>query len=102
VSIVFTQFYTKILGESEHVSSKGLARRAAAQTAFAGVDITDDIKPYFLAATYIDNEEDATDDFQFKLQDRDDVWLQEWLASAVDAAAVATAPGAASGASPTS
>lgn len=84
------------------MSFKDLDRRTAAQIAFAGVDITNDIRPYFLSATYIDNEEDATDDLQIKIQDRDGVWLQKWLASAVDAAAVATAPGSASGVSPTS
>ncbi len=84
------------------MSFNDLARRTAAQIAFAGVDITNDIKPYFLSVTYIDNEEDATDDLQIKLQDRDDVWLQKWLTSAVDAAAVATPSAETSGASPTS
>ena len=72
------------------MSQKDLARRASMEIAFAGVDITSSIRPYFLSATYIDNEEDATDDFQIKLHDRDGIWMEKWLASAVDAA-VATA-----------
>ncbi len=73
------------------MSQKDLARRTAVEIAFDGVDITNSIRPYLLSATYIDNEEDATDDLQIKLQDRDGIWMEKWLASAVDAAAVATA-----------
>lgn len=73
------------------MSQKDLARRTAVEIAFDGVDITGSMRPYFISLTYIDNEEDATDDLQIKLQDRDGIWMEKWLASAVDAAAVATA-----------
>lgn len=84
------------------MSQKDLARRTAVEIAFDGVDISSSIRPYLLSVTYVDNEEDAADDIQIKLQDRDNVWMEEWLAAAVDAAAVATAPVATSSASPTS
>lgn len=75
------------------MSQQDMARRTVAQIAFAGVDITDDIRPYLLSVSYTDNEEDETDDLQIKLQDRDGIWLESWLGAAVDAAAVATPQG---------
>lgn len=78
------------------------ARRTTARISFAGADITSDIAPYLLSVSYIDAEEDAADDLQIKLQDRDNVWLTAWLGAALDAsatqgqqnAAVQTAAGA--------
>lgn len=65
------------------------ARRTAVQVVFDGVDITKSIQPYFLSMTYTDNEEDETDDLQIQLQDREQLWMEKWLAKAVDAAAAA-------------
>lgn len=65
------------------MSNKELARRSSAQVFFAGVDITSSIAPYLLSLTYTDNEEDETDDLQIKLQDRDGLWLKEWLNTAI-------------------
>lgn len=84
------------------MSQRDLARRTAVEIAFDGVDITGSIAPYLLSATYVDNEEDAADDLQIKLQDRDGIWTEKWLESMVDAAAVATAQGEASGSEATS
>lgn len=84
------------------MSMEDMARRTAAQIAFAGVDITNDIRPYLLSVSYTDNEEDETDDLQIKLQDRDDIWLESWLGAAVDAAAVATPQGGVSTGGPSS
>lgn len=67
--------------------STGLARRATLKVAFDGVDITENIAPYLLSATYTDSEEDEADDLQIVLQDRDGLWANEWLGRAVDAAA---------------
>jgi len=66
------------------------ARRAAIQIIFDGTDITKSITPYLLSMTYTDNEEDETDDLQFKLQDRDSLWLESWLSEAVETAAAGT------------
>lgn len=66
-----------------------LARRVEVQIYFAGVDITKDIMPYFLALDYTDNEEDEADDMQLKIQDRDGIWLRKWLNDIVQAAASA-------------
>ena len=69
------------------MSEKNMARRAAFQVRFAGTDITKSGEPYLLQMTYVDNEEDETDDLQLKLQDRDGIWLEKWLNSAIQAAA---------------
>lgn len=69
------------------MSNVDLARRADLSVSFAGVDITEDIKPYLRSLTYTDNEEGDADDLQIVLQDRDRLWLESWLAEAVEAAA---------------
>lgn len=66
------------------------ARRAAVEVSFDGVDITGSMAPYLLSLTYTDNEEDAADDLQIKLQDRDGIWLENWLADVINAAAEET------------
>jgi len=71
------------------MSSRDLARNTVAEVAFAGVDITNSIRPYLLDITYTDNEEDETDDLQIKLQDRDGLWMQQWLQEAEAATAAA-------------
>ena len=69
------------------MSDKSFARRAAAEVAFDGVDITSSITPYLLSLTYTDSEEDESDDLQLKLQDRDGIWQEQWLSQMIDAAA---------------
>ena len=69
------------------MSENHIGRRTAVQVSFAGVDITDDIRPYLLSLTYTDSEEDETDDLQIKLQDRDGLWGCQWLTDMIDAAA---------------
>ena len=61
------------------MSSRNLARRTKAEVSFGGIDITKSIQPYLLSISYTDNEEDETDDLQIKIQDRDDLWLTQWL-----------------------
>lgn len=68
------------------MSDRNLARRAAVQVAFEGVDITSDIRPYLSSLTYTDNEDDQADDLQIKLHDRDSIWLTKWLNDAINAA----------------
>ena len=55
------------------MSNADLARRARAQVAFDGIDITKSITPYLLSLSYTDSEEDEADDLQIKLQDRESV-----------------------------
>ena len=55
------------------------ARRTAVRLTFAGVDISTDINKHLLSLTYTDNEEDKTDDLQLSLDDREGVWLGNWL-----------------------
>ena len=61
------------------MSNRNLARRTKAEVSFGGVNITKSIQPYLLSISYTDNEEDETDDLQIKIQDRDDLWLTQWL-----------------------
>lgn len=67
------------------MSDKNQARRARAEITFDGADITADIKPYLISLSYTDNEEDEADDLQITVEDRDDVWMSEWLGEMIDA-----------------
>lgn len=69
------------------MADKVLARRTTVSIAFAGTDITDDIRPYLTSITYTDDEDDLADDLKIEVQDRDSVWLEHWLEEAVEAAA---------------
>ena len=69
------------------MSRRDIARRAAVEVSFAGVDITRSIRPYLLSLTYTDNEEDETDDLQIKLQDREAIWTESWLDELIKATA---------------
>lgn len=55
------------------------ARRTVVRLIFEGVDISADINRDFLSLTYTDNEEDKADDLQLSLDDREGVWLGNWL-----------------------
>ncbi len=72
------------------MSNVNLARRAAVEVSFDGVDITKSVRPYLLSLAYTDNEEDEADDLQIKLEDRDGLWLCQWLNDMVQAAASTT------------
>lgn len=69
------------------MSDRNQARRTTVEVAFDGTDITSSIRPYFISATYTDNEEDEADDLQIKLEDRDSIWLEKWLNDLIQAAA---------------
>ena len=69
------------------MSDRNLARRTLVEITFDGVDISKSIRRYFLSMTYTDNEEDQADDLQIKLQDRDGIWMEQWLNDSIDAAA---------------
>ena len=62
------------------------ARRTVAQIAFNKADITNPIGRYLKSMTYVDNEEDETDELQIQVHDRDSVWMEKWLNDAIDAA----------------
>ncbi len=71
------------------MSDANQARRTAVEVAFGGVDITASIRPYLLSLTYTDQEAEEADDLQLQLQDREALWMEDWLAQAVDAASAA-------------
>ena len=68
------------------MSRKDEARRAACEVFFDGVDITQALRPYLRALTFTDSEEDETDDLQIDIEDRDGIWLTQWLAKAAQSA----------------
>jgi phage protein D len=71
----------------ERMSDKDLARRTDAEVYFDGVNISASLRKYLLSITFTDEEEDGTDDLQINIEDRDDVWLTQWLNAAIQAAA---------------
>lgn len=61
------------------MSDRGLARRVELRLAFKNVDVPEDINLHLLSATYTDEEEDSTDDFQIEYEDRENNLLGKWL-----------------------
>lgn len=59
----------------------GLARRTEISVRINGVDVSADMNKYLLSLTYTDNEEDKTDDLQISLDDREGIWLTDWLSA---------------------
>lgn len=55
------------------------SRRTEIKLLFEGVDITEDINEYFQTLSYTDNESDEADDLQLAIDDRDHVWIGDWL-----------------------
>ena len=58
---------------------KGKALRTEVGVSFDGVDISQPVNAGLLSMSYTDNEEDEADDLQIKIQDRDKLWLGQWL-----------------------
>ena len=71
------------------MSNKNNARRTVAQIVFNKTDITTPIGRYLKSMTYVDNEEDETDELQIQVHDRDSIWLEKWLTDAIEAASAA-------------
>ena len=65
------------------MSNKNNARRTAVEVAFNKVDVSKSIGPYLKAFSYLDNEEDETDEIQIQVHDRDSVWKEKWLNDAI-------------------
>lgn len=79
------------------MSEKENARRAETQVVISGTDISVYVNKALLSLTYTDNEEDAADDLQIKVHDRDGKWLKKWLNTVISNAAqggevISTAP----------
>lgn len=55
------------------------ARRTEIKLIFDGVNVSADINKYLSSLSYTDNEEDNADDLQITIDDKDDVWLGDWL-----------------------
>jgi hypothetical protein len=61
------------------MSNAGLARRTEIAVKIDGVDVSADMNKYLISMSYTDNEEDKTDDLQISLDDREGIWLTDWL-----------------------
>lgn len=61
------------------MSDKKLARRVQLKLKFKGVDVPQNINLHLTGATYTDEEEDSTDDFQITYEDRENKLLGNWL-----------------------
>ena len=79
------------------MSNKNNARRTAVEVAFNKTDISKSIGPYLKSFSYLDNEEDETDEIQIQVHDRDSVWKEKWLNDAIDAASSTSASSESSG-----
>lgn len=55
------------------------ARKAKAIVKFEGKDITTSLEDYLSSISYTDNEEEAADDLQLALEDREGNWINNWL-----------------------
>jgi len=53
-------------------------RRARVQVVYEGKDISADLAPFIIDATYNDNESGKADDISLTLDDRDRRWANEW------------------------
>ena len=77
----------KLTLRKSDAAKRVLARRTSVAIVFGGTDITRDIQPHLLNLIYTDDTDDMADDLKIEVQDRDGVWLEKWLAEAVEAAA---------------
>lgn len=56
-----------------------LARRTSINLSLDGVDISEDINLYLQSLSYSDYSEDKSDDLQITIDDREHVWMNDWL-----------------------
>lgn len=57
-----------------------IARKTKVIVKFEGTDITASLENHLSSLNYTDNEEDAADDLQLSLEDREGRWVSDWLA----------------------
>lgn len=60
------------------------ARRAEVSIIYEGKDITRDLAPFLLSFTYTDNASDKADDIALSLEDKERLWLDDWIPSKGD------------------
>ena len=61
------------------MSDKRLARRVVLKLKFENVDVPENIKLHLVSASYTDNEDGSTDDFQIVYEDRERNLMGDWL-----------------------
>jgi len=55
------------------------ARKTTVNIVYNGKNISQDIAPFLLSFEYTDNESKKADDIQIKLEDREGLWMKDWL-----------------------
>lgn len=55
------------------------ARKAEINIVYEGKDISRDLAPYLISFTYTDNASDKADDIALSLEDRNLLWLNDWI-----------------------
>jgi Phage protein D len=60
------------------------ARKTTIQIKYNGRDISIDLAPYLIDFEYTDNEAGKADDIQITLEDRDLLWISQWLPEKTD------------------
>ena len=66
-------------GDVNLISEKRIARRVVLKLKFENVDVPEDIKLHLVCASYTDNVDGSTDDFQIAYEDRERDLLGDWL-----------------------
>lgn len=61
------------------------SRRTYARIKINGTDVTEDINRYLLSVSYSDEMSSKTDDLSVTIDDREGVWLKNWLNTKVEA-----------------
>ena len=61
------------------MSVEAPARRTDAKITFDGTDISAEMRRYLISVSYTDSEEDEADDLQITLQDKEGLWMQDWM-----------------------
>ena len=61
------------------MSDKRLARRVVLKLKFENVDVPENIALHLVSASYTDNEDGSTDDFQIVYEDRERNLMGDWL-----------------------
>lgn len=81
------------------IMSGDISRRTSVKLKVNGTEISNDINKYLLSFSYTDEQEDKTDDLSITIDDREGVWLSNWLNSGVKSANRASGNSGGSGSS---
>lgn len=73
------------------------ARRLGVSIAVNGADISEDMSRYIQSLSYTDEQEGKTDDISLVIDDREGIWLKNWLNSSISSSSSAAGAGSSGG-----